>query len=118
METTVLCPMCGANLDTDEKRCLSCGELLAQSRPKPTLLHAKVTPVGLLPSAMAGMFAGAFVSLILFVYERISRPKAAFELEGVAVAVSFCLIVGVALGLLVAVIRHARRNTHPDSSLP
>jgi hypothetical protein len=110
--------MCGATAATDAKRCLSCGESFPRSEPNQTLLQVRVTPVGIIPSAIAGTIAGASVGLILFICERISRPNATVELGGIVTGVSFCLIVGAAVGSTVGAIRRVVRRTHPDSSLP
>src|SRR5579872_923507 len=118
MEPKKQCPMCGATVANDAKRCLSCGESFPRSEPNQTLLQVSVTPAGIIPSAIAGTVAGALVGLTLFVCERISRPNATVDFGGIVTGVSFCLIVGAVIGSTVGAIRRVVRRTHPDSSLP
>ena len=118
MEPTKLCPMCGGTTATDSKRCLSCGESFAPSEPNQTLLQARVTPGGILPSAIAGTVAGPFVILIMFICEHTSRPNAEFELGGIVIAIFVSLIIGAVVGSTAGAIRRVVRSTHPDSSRP
>ena len=111
MEPSKSCPMCGATIAADAKRCRSCGESFAPPIRKQTLLRANITPAGILPGAIAGVIAAALIGLILLIAEW----NNSIEFASVVPGVLLCLTIGAAAGSAVAVFIRLTRSSRPDA---
>jgi len=108
------CPMCGAIIGAEAKRCLCCGESFAQAAPKPSLLKTQVNMVGILPGGIAGVLA----YLAYVILGQINLPGFNVSPSESLAGGLLWLISGSLIGSAIAAGARALRLTHSNPDAP
>ena len=97
--------MCGAKISAGAPRCLACGESFSVAPPN---AKGHITPVGIVPSTLAGAACGIAVLVTIFVVELFDGVDHHFELGSLVVGAATCVLVGAVIGFGFGVIRQRR----------